>query len=153
MVPFKPSWQPFALNLKSQMSWRQSCEWGWVSWRGTWRWMWWKERKRKRHFYCFLANNRMTVPQMYSSAFHIPMYFIILDLVCNLPNFMLMKKCAKFVKKGSDINQQTKPALLSIQLNFRWLQFWPTGWIISTKGPIIEWKRKSIKEKWRWCVF
>lgn len=50
------------------------------------------KRERERHFCRFLANNRMTVPQMYSSAFHTPMYFIILDLVCNLPNFMLMKK-------------------------------------------------------------
>lgn len=51
MIPFKPSWQPFALHLKSQMFWHQS--FAWVSWRGTWRWTWWKERKRKSRFAAF----------------------------------------------------------------------------------------------------
>lgn len=34
----------------------------------------------------------MIIPQMYGSAFHMPMYFMILDRVRNLPNFMLIKK-------------------------------------------------------------
>lgn len=67
----------------------------------------------------------MTIPQMYSSAFHMPVYFMILDRGRNLPNFMLMKKWTKFVKKESDINQQTQPALLSIQINSACLSFGP----------------------------
>lgn len=66
----------------------------------------------------------MTIPQMYSSAFHMPMYFMILDRGHNLPNFMLMNE-PNLLKKGSDINQQTKPALLFIQINSACLSFGP----------------------------
>lgn len=85
----------------------------------------------------------MTVPQIYSSASHMCMYFIIVDPVRNLATFMMMKKCAKSVKKSSGITWQTKPALFSIQIHFCF-RFGPLGRIISTKGPVIEWKQMKM---------
>lgn len=41
----------------------------------------------------------MTIPQMYSSAFHMPMYFMILDRGMQFAKFHV-DEWTKFVKKG-----------------------------------------------------